>query len=124
MASQYVYVSSALMEVTEPAELFGKSFDEYEDCTVYGTSQITANGNLIFTEKSSGKSDSPDVIFIQVLTSRGYVNSADSSLVRGKVYKTKDGGLTYLYVIVRTKLGATTPELNADTDYVVMGISH
>jgi hypothetical protein len=28
------------------------------------------------------------------------------------------------YVIVSTKLGATTPELNADTDYVVMGISH
>lgn len=53
-----------------------------------------------------------------------YVNSAGGSLVRGKVYKTKDASPTYLYVIVSTKLGATTPELNADTDYVVMGISH
>ncbi|WP_312438519.1 hypothetical protein [Janthinobacterium sp.] len=124
MASQYVYVSSDLMEVTDPTELFGKSFDEYEDCAAYGTSQITANGNFIFTEKASGKSDSPDVNFVQALTSGGYVNSAGGSLVRGKVYKTKDASPTYLYVIVSTKLGATTPKLNADTDYVVMGISH
>lgn len=124
MASQYVYVSSDLMEVTDPAELFGKSFDEYEDCAAYGTSQITANGNFIFTEKASGKNDSPDVNFVQALTAGGYVNSASGSLVRGRVYKTKDASPTYLYVIVSTKLGATTPELNADTDYVVMGISH
>lgn len=124
MASQYVYVSSELTEVTDATELFGKNFVEYEDCASYGTSKIRADGAFIFTETASGDSNEPDLSFAQALTGNGRVDAANGSVIRGKVYKYAVGGVTtYVYLIVSTKQGTSTPVLNGETDYVVMGVS-
>ncbi|MGJ7570924.1 hypothetical protein ACSFBX_10355 [Variovorax sp. RB2P76] len=124
MASQYVYVSSELTEVTDATELFGKDFTEYEDCATYGTSKIRSDGAFIFTETASGNSDEPDLNFAQALTSNGRVDAGNGSVIRGKVYKYAVGGATtYVYLIVSTKQGTSTPVLNGETDYVVMGVS-
>ncbi|MCY1237611.1 hypothetical protein D9M72_503150 [compost metagenome] len=124
MASQYVYVSSELTEVTDATELFDKNFTEYEDCASYGTSQIRADGAFIFTETASGNSNSPDLNFAQAMASSGRVNAENGSVIRGKVYKHAVGGVTtYVYLIVSTKQGTSTPVLNGETDYVVMGVS-
>lgn len=124
MASQYVYVSSELTEVKDATELFGKSFVEYEDCASYGTSEIRADGAFIFTETASGSSNEPDLNFAQALTSNGRIDTANGSVIRGKVYKYAVGAVTtYVYLIVSTKQGTSTPVLNGETDYVVMGVS-
>lgn len=124
MASQYVYVSSELTEVTDATELFDKKFLEYEDCASYGTSEIRADGAFIFTETASGNSNEPDLNFAQALTSNGRVDAENGAVIRGKVYKYAVGEVTtYVYLIVSTKQGTSTPVLNGETDYVVMGVS-
>jgi hypothetical protein len=124
MASQYVYVSSELQEVTDPSELYGRKFQDYEDCASYGTSEIRADGAFIFTETASGNSDEPDMNFAQALTRNGLVDAKNGSVIRVKVYKyTAAGVTTYAYVLVSTKQGSTTPALNGETDYVTIGVS-
>ncbi len=119
MASQYVYVSSDLQEVTDPSELYGKKFTDYEDCASYGTSEIRADGAFIFTETASGNSDEPDLKFAQALTSNGLVDAKNGSVVRVNVYKyTAAGVTTYVYILVSTKQGSTTPALNGETDFL------
>ncbi len=124
MARQYAYVSSELAEVTDTTELFDKNFTKYEDCATYGASKIRDDGAFIFTEAASGNSDKPDLNFAQALTSNGHVDAENGSVIRGKVYKHVVGEITtYVYLIVSTKQGASTPVLNGETDYVVMGVS-
>ncbi len=124
MASQYVYVSSELQEVTDPSELYGKKFTDYEDCATYGTSEIRADGAFIFTETASGNSDEPDTNFAQALTRDGLVDEKNGSVIRVKAYKhTSAGVTTYAYLLVSTKQGSTTPALNGETDYVTIGVS-
>lgn len=124
MASQYVYVSPDLQEVTDPTEIYGMSFVDYEDCASYGTAHVRGDGAFIFTETATGESDEPDLNFAQALTGNGYIDAANGSVVRGKIYKyVSEGNATYVYLAVSTQKGSTTPALNGETDYVTIGIS-
>ncbi|MBC8726810.1 hypothetical protein F6X39_00115 [Paraburkholderia sp. UCT2] len=121
---QYVYVSSGLTEVTDPYELNGKTFDEYEDCTKSGTTTFT-NGNSTFTGIDGG-TDAP-VSVAQALTADGIADPANHSVAHAKVYKYTDpaSGMTkYAYITVSSTTGTDDPlTFDTDTKYVTIGLS-
>ncbi|MFC5428763.1 hypothetical protein ACFPTO_08100 [Paraburkholderia denitrificans] len=124
---QYVYVSSDLTEVTDPSDLNGKTFDEYEDCTKSGTTTF-ANGNSTFTGIDGG-TDAP-VSVAQALSADGISDTRNHSVEHAKVYKYTDpasGTTKYAYITVNstTTPGTTDDPLTFDTDtkYVTIGLS-
>ncbi|CAG4886846.1 hypothetical protein [Paraburkholderia saeva] len=121
---QYVYVSSDLTEVTDPSELNGKTFDEYEDCTKSGTTTF-ANGNSTFTGIDGG-TDAP-VSVAQALTADGIADPANHSVEHAKVYRYTDpaSGMTkYAYITVNSTIGTDDPlTFDTDTKYVTIGLS-
>lgn len=123
--SQYVYVSEDFTEVTDVTELYGKTFDDYENCELTGTAEFLADGSAVFT--STGEApDEADIGFISAFTEQGYeeVEPGGTAVIRAKAYKYVANGTTkYVYLAVSTTKGSTTPELNGETDYVVMGVS-
>ncbi|MBB3182077.1 hypothetical protein [Variovorax sp. Sphag1AA] len=123
--SQYVFVAEDLVPVTDPTELQGQYFIEYENCTATGTSMFLLDGSFVFTP-TSGPSDAPDMNIAQAFTEAGLEKQETGGLAvrRAKAFKyTVDGFTKYVYVMVNTRKDSTTPELNGDTDYVLMGIS-
>ncbi|CAJ3746846.1 cell wall surface anchor family protein [Burkholderia pseudomallei] len=120
---QYVYVSSDLTEVTNPTELNGKTFDEYEDCVKSGTMAF-ANGSSTFTD-TNGKQDAPNTNVAQALTGSGLADTANHSVEHAKIYKYAANGVTkYAYITVNSTTGTDGP-LTFDTDakYVTIGLS-
>lgn len=121
---QYVYVSSDLTEVTDPNELNGKTFDEYEDCTKSGTTTF-ANGNSTFTGIDGG-TDAP-VSIAQALSADGIPDTANHSVEHAKVYKYIDpasGTTKYAYITVNGTTGTDDPlTFDTDTKYVTIGLS-
>ncbi|CAG4906512.1 hypothetical protein R70241_03427 [Paraburkholderia saeva] len=121
---QYVYVSSDLTEVTDPSELNGKTFDEYEDCTKSGTTTF-ANGNSTFTGIDGGTDASVSVA--QALTADGIADPANHSVEHAKVYTYTDpaSGMTkYVYITVNSTIGTDDPlTFDTDTKYVTIGLS-
>lgn len=123
--SQYVYVSDALVEVTDPNELKGLIFDDYEDCAKTGTLVIDANGSGVFTQTGQAPDDA-DADFLSAFTSQGREETKNdvTGLTRAKAYKYVDGTTTrYVYVGVSNKKGDASLEFNGDPTYVTMGVS-
>ncbi|MBO9513052.1 MAG: hypothetical protein J7549_02960 [Variovorax sp.] len=123
--SQYVFVSEHLEPVTDPTELQGEYFTEYENCIETGKSRFESDGSFVFTPKG-GSADAPDTEVAQAFTPEGAVKQENGgvSVRHAKAFKyTIDGYTKYVYVMVSTRQGSTTPELNGDTDYVLMGVS-
>ncbi|QWF11177.1 hypothetical protein KME70_14570 [Ralstonia solanacearum] len=123
--SQYVFVSEDLVPVTNLAELQGRTFVEYENCDAGGTGTAVFNpdGSFVFTgNDNGGVPDAPITNVGQAFTDAGREDG--DSVVRGRTYKyTANGVTTYVYLMVGTKKGTTTPALNEDTDYVTLGVS-
>ncbi|CAG4897071.1 hypothetical protein [Paraburkholderia gardini] len=121
---QYVYVSSDLTEVTDPSELNGKTFDEYEDCTKSGTTTFMS-GNSTFTGIGGG-TDAP-VSVAQALSADGIPDTANHSVERAKVYKYTDpasGTTKYAYITVNSTTGTDDPlTFDTDTKFVTIGLS-
>ncbi|WP_414444647.1 hypothetical protein [Burkholderia sp. 22PA0106] len=123
---QYAYVSSDLTEVTDPGELNGKTFDEYEDCANSGTS-VFANGAVTFTDKN-GNQDTPDSNIAQAFTVDGLADTKNHSIEHAKAYKYTANGITkYVYITVNS---TTTPGTSDDplmfdinTKYITIGLS-
>ncbi|MGA4024877.1 hypothetical protein ACI2T7_26320 [Ralstonia nicotianae] len=123
--SQYVYVSSDMVEETNLAELSGVVFAEYEDCTQSGTTTFDANGNATFTSKDNpGQPDAP-VSIVQALTDAGRPDPAHHSVMHAKVYKYTANGITkYAYLTVNSTTGTDSPlTFDTDTKYVTIGVS-
>lgn len=120
--SQYAYASSALTPVTDPTELQNWRFTEYEDCASSGVGVFNSDGSFVFTETGASQSDTPQQNIQQAFTDSGL--DLGDTVLRAKAYKyTKDGLTQYVYVLVSTKKGSTTPAINGDTDWVVVGVS-
>jgi hypothetical protein len=122
--SQYVYASDELTPVTDPTELYGRTFTEFEDCASYGTSQFLANGSFVYTQTGQAP-DSPNINFAQAFTTAGYTDNTNNSVQRARAYKytAANGQTTYVYLVVSTKAGSTTAAINGETDFVLMGVS-
>ncbi|MDO3621722.1 hypothetical protein Q3O98_11490 [Ralstonia pseudosolanacearum] len=123
--SQYVYVSSDMVEVTNLAELSGLVFSEYEDCRQSGTTTFDANGNATFTSNASpGQPDAP-VSIVPALTDAGRPDPANHSVMHAKVYKYTTNGITkYAYLTVNSTTGTDSPlTFDTDTKYVTIGVS-
>lgn len=122
--SQYVYASADLVPVTDPTELNGKNFVEYEDCVQSGTAAIDASGTYTFTEAGSNQSD-PGMpkLFSQAFGSTGY-RDGTSATVRAKAYKyvDQDGKTTYVYLQVETKNGSTAAMIDGNSNFVLIGV--
>ncbi|AFT87544.1 hypothetical protein [Paraburkholderia phenoliruptrix] len=120
---QYVYVSSDLTEVTDPTELNGVSFEEFEDCVKSGTMSF-ANGTATFTD-INGHQDTPTANVAQALTAAGLADTANHSVEHAKIYRYTANGVTkYAYITVSNTTGTDDP-LTFDTDskYVTIGMS-
>ncbi|MPW05882.1 hypothetical protein GCT19_09520 [Paraburkholderia sp. CNPSo 3155] len=123
---QYVYVSSEMTEVTDPGELNGKTFDEYEDCARSGTTTF-ANGVATFTD-NEGHQDTPVSNIAQAFTAEGMPDPENHSVEHAKVYKYVTDGVTkYAYLTVNSTM---TPSANddpltfdADSKYLTIGLS-
>lgn len=123
--SQYVYVSDELTEVTDITELYGKTFDDYEDCRVTGTGEFRSDGSFVYTEAGRAPDD-PDANIISAFTPQGLEGEepGGTAVLRAKAYKFVANGATrYVYLMVSSRNGSTTPEVNGATDYVLMGVS-
>ncbi|NKA33284.1 hypothetical protein ACQVRY_13780 [Ralstonia pseudosolanacearum] len=123
--SQYVYVSSDMVEVTNLAELSGVVFAEYEDCTQSGTTTFDANGNATFTSNASPSQPDAPVSIVQALTDAGRPDPAHHSVMHAKVYKYTANGITkYAYLTVNSTTSTDTPlTFDTDTKYVTIGVS-
>lgn len=123
--SQYVFVSEDLVPVTDVTELQGKTFLEHENCVTggTGTSVFNADGSFVFTgNDNGGVPDEPVTNIAQAFADQG--REHDDSVVRAKAFKyTTDSMTTYVYLMVATKKGTTTPAINGETDYVLIGVS-
>jgi len=112
---QYVFASTDLTEVTDPTELAGKQFDEYQDCAVKDTATFDAAGNVSY---SNGESDTN---IFQAFQTAG--KPMDGSVVHYKAYKgTINGQLTYVYLLVSNASGSNVAAINDNTDYVMVGV--
>lgn len=123
--SRYVHVAEDLVPVTDPTELQGQYFDEYENCAHTGTSRFLPDGSFVF-EATGGLSDPPDAGIAQAFTEAGLEEQKSNGIavLRAKAFKyTFDGITKYVYLMVSTRKDSTTPETNGDTDYVLMGVS-
>jgi hypothetical protein len=121
---QYVYVSSDLIEVADPNESSGKTFDQYEDCTKSGTTTF-ANSTAKFTGIDGG-TDAP-VSVAQAISADGIPDTANHSVEHAKVYKYTDpasGTTRYAYITVNSTSGTDDPlTFDIDTKYVTIGLS-
>lgn len=112
---QYVFASTDLTEVTDPTELAGKQFDEYQDCAVKDTATFDASGNVAY---SNGESDTG---VFQAFQPAGKI--MDGSAIHYKAYKgTINGQLTYVYLLVSNANGSNVAAINDKTDYVMIGV--
>ena len=112
---QYVFVSSDMVEVTEPSELNGKTFHEYVDCATKNTATFDAQGTVRY---SNGETDTG---IAASFTAAGL--TMDGSTVRSKAYKyTAKGVTSYVYLSVASKVGSQAAAINGQTDYVVIGV--
>lgn len=128
--SQYVYVSSDMVPVTDPSELVGQTFAEYEDCNAYGSAAISGTASaLTYTYTQTGGSPDPSLSFTQALSDTGYRDGDANtriSNIRTRAYKYTDaaGKTTYVYVMVASQQGSTTEVFDGgEADYVTVGIS-
>ncbi|MDM0035849.1 hypothetical protein QTI33_27195 [Variovorax sp. J22P271] len=123
--SQYVYVSEDLVPVSDPAELQGQYFAEYENCARTGTSRFLSDGSFVFT--ATGQSSDPATAGIaQAFAATGLEQQKTdgAAVLRAKAFKYQFEGITkYVYVLVSSTKDATTPVTNGDLDYVLMGVS-
>ncbi|MDM0019326.1 hypothetical protein [Variovorax saccharolyticus] len=123
--SQYVYVAEDLVPVSDPAELQGLEFAEYENCTRTGTSRFQSDGSFVF--QPAGQTSDPATEGIaQAFAATGLEQqkSGGTAVLRAKAFKYQFDGMTkYVYVFVSSTKGATTPVTNGDLDYVLMGVS-
>ena len=47
-----------------------------------------------------------------------------TAVIRAKAYKDVTNGTTkYVYLAASTKKGSTTPEINGETDYLLLGVA-
>ncbi|BCM01773.1 hypothetical protein [Ralstonia pseudosolanacearum] len=123
--SQYVYVSSDMVEVTNLAELSGLAFAEFEDCRQSGTTTFDANGNATFTGNDNpGQPDAP-VSIVQALTDAGRPDPANHSVMHAKVYKYTANGISkYAYITVNSTTSTDDPlTFDTNTKYVTIGVS-
>lgn len=120
MHSQYLFVSTdaGWTEVTDVAELFGKTFTEYEDCGVYFTTTFSASGEKTSTS-TDGVSDSPvpEAIVRAMFTAQGYTKDASGGYAIAKAYKrTANGVTTYAYLF-------NGGDKDEPRDYAVLAVS-
>ena len=114
---QYVFASSDLTEVTDPTELAGKQFTEYQDCAIKDTATFDASGNVQY---SNGESDTN---VFQAFQSAG--KTVDGSIVHYKAYKgTINGQLTYVYLLVSNQVGSNAAVIDGQTNYVMVGVQN
>lgn len=112
---QYVFASSDMTEVTDPTELAGKQFDEYQDCASKDVATWDASGNVQY---SNGESDSA---MFPAFQSAG--KPVDGAIVNYKAYKgTVNGQLVYAYVLVSNQLGANQPIIDGNNNYVMVAV--
>lgn len=123
--SQYAYVAEDLVPVSDPAELQGQYFEEYENCVRTGTSQFLSDGSFVFTATGE-PSDPPTAGISQAFATTGLEQQKPDgvAVLRAKAFKYTFNGITkYVYVLVSTKKDSTTPEISGDSSYVLMGVS-
>ncbi len=125
--TQYAYASGELTAVTDPAELNGKTFVEYENCGLSGTTTVDSSGTYTFREAGSNQSD-PGMpnFFSHAFTSSGYIdgNGSNTATVRANAYKYLDqnGHTTYVYVEVSSKTGSTQAIIDGNSNFVLIGV--
>jgi len=123
--SQYVYVAEDLVPVSDPAELQGEIFDEYENCVRTGISQFLSDGSFVF-QATGETSDPPTAGIAQAFAAAGLEQqkSNGTAVLRAKAFKyTFKGTTKYVYVLVSSTKDSTRPVVNEGLDYVLMGIS-
>lgn len=123
--SQYVYVAEDLVPVTDPVELQGQYFEEYENCVLTGSSRFLSDGSFVFTANGE-PSDPPTAGVSQAFTAAGLEQQKSNGIgvLRAKAFKyTFDGITKYVYILVSTKKDSTATEVDGDTNYVLMGVS-
>jgi hypothetical protein len=112
---QYVFASTNLTEVTDPTELAGKQFDEYQDCATKDVATWDASGNVQY---SNGESDTA---LFSAFTSTG--KAVDGGVVHYKAYKgTVNGQLVYAYVLVSNQNGTNQAIIDGNNNYVMVGV--
>lgn len=112
---QYVFVSTDMVEVTEPSELNGKTFYEYADCATKNTATFDAKGTVHYSDGET------DTSIAASFTAAGL--TMDGSTVHSRAYKyTAKGVTSYVYLSVASKIGSQTASINGQTDYVVIGV--
>lgn len=112
---QYVFASSDMTEVTDPTELAGKQFDEYQDCATKDVATWDASGNVQY---SNGENDTA---LFPAFTSAG--KPVDGGVVHYKAYKgTINGQLVYAYVLVSNQLGTNQAIIDGNNNYVMVGV--
>lgn len=125
--TQYAYASGELTPVTDPTELNGKTFTEYENCGLSGTTTVDSSGTYTFRETGSSQGD-PGMpnFFSQAFTSSGYIDgdAPNTATVRANAYKYVDqnGHATYVYVEVSSKTGSTKATIDGDSNFVLIGV--
>ena len=120
MHSKYLFVSTdaGWSEVTDVAELFGKTFTQYEDCDVYHTTTFSATGDMTNTS-IDGISDTPasGVIVRALYSAQGVTKDANAGYAIAKAYKrTENGVTTYAYLF-------NGGDKSEPRDYAVLGVS-
>lgn len=117
----YAYLSEDWTPVTDPSELHGKTFNDYEDCQNTGTLEFLANDSVVFTE-TGGTPDAPDFGFSKALTAEGMEDTHENAIVHAKAYKiTLNGKTTYAYISVATS--KSNDKESPRGNYLTMGIS-
>lgn len=112
---QYVFASTDMVEVTDPSELAGKQFDEFQDCAQKDVATWDASGNVQY---SNGESDSG---LFSAFQSAG--KPVDGAVVHYKAYKgTVNGQLTYAYVLVSNQIGNNAAIIDGNNNYVMIAV--
>ena len=120
MHSRYLFLSTdaGWSEVTDVAELFGKTFTQYEDCNVYYTTTFSATGDMTQTS-SGGVIDDPVPVAIvrAIYSAQGFTKDANAGYAIAKAYKrTENGVTTYAYLF-------NGSDISEPRDYAILGVS-
>lgn len=120
MHSRYLFLSTDTdwSEVTDVAELFGKTFTQYEDCDVYHTTTFSATGDLTEMSRDGVIDDPVPVAIVRALYSaQGFTKEANAEYAIAKAYKrTENGVTTYAYLF-------NGSDIFEPRDYAILGVS-